>query len=165
MPDPSTNERGILLIGFGNPGRLDDGLGPALVERLRSRGFESLTLESAYQLAVEHAALVARHPVVVFADASLTGPEPFTVSRLAPVVDSAGFTTHSLEPRGVLGLALQLYGARPVGISLAIRGYSFDGFGEFLDARALRNLEAAEAYIASFCETARADETSAIIQT
>ena len=31
--------RNVLLIGFGNPGRLDDGLGPALaaeIERVRS---------------------------------------------------------------------------------------------------------------------------------
>lgn len=165
MREPSLHGPEILLIGFGNPGRLDDGLGPALVERLRSRAIHALTLESAYQPAVEHAALVAHYPVVVFADASLTGREPFTVSRLAPVVDPAGFTTHTLEPQGVLGLALQLYDARPVGISLAIRGYSFGGFGEFLGARATRNLDAAEAFVASLFEPGRADEAFAVIQT
>ena len=67
----------VLVYGYGNPGRLDDGLGPALVRELAGRGVEA-TLETAYQLQVEDAALVADHGVVVFADADAACAAPFS---------------------------------------------------------------------------------------
>ena len=62
----------VLLIGYGNPGREDDGLGPALAEAVAAMGLEQVTIESCYQLAVEHAEQAARHAVVIFADADMT---------------------------------------------------------------------------------------------
>ena len=49
-----------LLLGWGNPGRLDDGLGPALAEALQARGLAGLTIGTGYQLQVEDAAELAR---------------------------------------------------------------------------------------------------------
>ena len=46
----------ILVIGYGNPGRCDDGLGPALVARLESLRIPGLSVEVDYQLSIEHAA-------------------------------------------------------------------------------------------------------------
>ena len=56
-------------FGFGNPARGDDGLGPALIERLDALALEGVTTDSDYQLTIEDAALVAEHDVVVFVDA------------------------------------------------------------------------------------------------
>ena len=36
----------ILVIGYGNPGRLDDGLGPAFAERIQAMELPSVTVES-----------------------------------------------------------------------------------------------------------------------
>ena len=74
----------ILLIGFGNPGRLDDGLGPAMTGAIEALGLPGVAVEADYQLTVEDAAELARCKVVVFADADATGPEPFWVRRLEP---------------------------------------------------------------------------------
>lgn len=134
--------RGVLLLGFGNPGRLDDGLGQALVERVAARCIEGVTAEVDYQLQIEHAAQAAEHEVVVFADAAAAGPEPFSFRRVRPD-GNVGFTTHSLPPTGVLGVAREHLGAEVEGWMLAIRGYEFNEFGEGLSDAAEANLAAA----------------------
>ena len=133
----------VLVYGYGNPGRLDDGLGPALVHELAQPDPEaSVTLHTAYQLQIEDAALVAEHDVVVFVDADVTCPAPFELRRLVPCRDS-GYSTHSVAPEAVLALARQHFGCDTVGFTLGIRGYDFDGYGERLSPRAGRNLAAA----------------------
>ena len=132
----------VLVIGYGNPGRLDDGLGPALAEKLQKDARRSVTVTSNYQLNVEDAADVAKHDVVVFVDATLTGEQPFEFRRIEPN-DKMSYTTHSLEPQAVLGLANRLFAATTTGYVLAIRGYAFDNFSEQLSPKAHANLDAA----------------------
>ena len=138
----------ILVIGFGNPGRLDDGLGPAFAERIEALSLPGVSVEIGYQLAVEDAAELARHDVVVFADASTDAVAPFAFQPLAPAPGGVGFSSHSLSAASLLGLADDLFGARPRAYQLAIRGYAFDGFGEGLSPLAAANLDAALAHAA-----------------
>jgi Ni,Fe-hydrogenase maturation factor len=56
----------ILFIGYGNPGRLDDGLGPALAARIDALSLKGMTVEADYQLAVENAFDVSMHDVVTY---------------------------------------------------------------------------------------------------
>ena len=72
----------FLLFGYGNPGRLDDGLGPAFIEAFEGRDLENVTLDADYQLTVEDAAAVAEHDVAIFVDASVNGAEPFFFEKL-----------------------------------------------------------------------------------
>ena len=132
----------ILLIGYGNPGRLDDGLGPTLVAAVEQMGLDHVTVESCYQLAVEHAEQASRHDVVIFVDADTSGLEPFHFQRLGPKID-AHFSTHSMAPETILGLACNVFDATIDGYILGIRGYDFAGFGENLSPRARWNLAAA----------------------
>ena len=141
-------EGSVLLIGYGNPGRLDDGLGPALAEAAARLAAGRLTVESCYQLAVEHAAQMANFDVVIFADADLRGPEPYRFERLQPSTE-APFTTHHVEPATLLGLARDLFGATPDAYVLGIRGYEFNDFGEHLSPKAQKNLAAAERLLES----------------
>lgn len=144
----------VLVIGYGNPGRRDDGLGPALAEALEGLNLPGVTIDSDYQLTVEDAAAVAEHEVVVFADADLAAPEPFWFRKIEPgpsVTSStalgASFSSHSVQPDSVLALAQELFGARTEGYVLGIRGYEFDEFGEALSQRAQANLAAALQFI------------------
>ena len=132
----------VLLIGFGNPGRGDDGLGPALAEAVEKLALPGVTVDADYQLTVEDAEAVARHSVVVFADADVSGPEPFGFYPLEPK-SGWSFTSHHLEPAAVLALAAEVFGARPPAYLLGIRGYAFDEFNEALTANAAANLAAA----------------------
>jgi hydrogenase maturation protease len=136
----------VLLIGYGNPGRLDDGLGPALADAIAKLAIPGVTVDAAYQLNVEDAAAIAEHDVVVFADADLAGPEPYWFRRIEPKA-AWSFSTHSIDPDAVLGMAQQMFKAKTEGYILGIRGYDFDEFGERLSDRARGNLVAATAFI------------------
>ena len=137
--------RSVLLIGYGNPGRLDDGLGPALAAAIEARAIPGVRVESDYQLTVEDAHAVSRHDVVIFADASVDGPEPFSFGRWTEV-SAAAFSSHAVTPAEVMGLAQSLFGRAAEAYVLGIRGYAFDEFGERLSAAAARNLDAAIAF-------------------
>jgi hydrogenase maturation protease len=130
----------ILLIGYGNPGRLDDGLGPAVAAAMEKLGLPYVTVESDYQLTVEDASQIAEHDVVIFCDAAVAGPEPFDFFELQPKKDDVSFSTHSIDPESVLGLAYTLFQAETKAFALAIRGYDFNEFGEKLSAKAQDNL-------------------------
>jgi hydrogenase maturation protease len=147
-----------LLIGYGNPGRRDDGLGPAMAAALEALRLPGLTVEVDYQLIVEHAALAAEHDIVVFADAAVSGPEPFYFRRIEPKSECS-FSTHSLSPAGVLALARELFGATCRGYVLGIRGYHFDEFGEELSWPARANLAAAVKFVKAGVTEARWQES------
>ena len=132
----------VLALCYGNPGRLDDGLGPAFGDALEREYLPGVSVDIDYQLTVEDAALAADHDVVVFADAAVRGREPFFLRPVAPRA-SLGFTSHGAEPEAILALAAELTGAAPTGFALGIRGYDFDEFGETLSPGAVANLAAA----------------------
>ena len=132
----------VLLLCYGNPGRLDDGLGPAIGDVLEREGLPGVTVDIDYQLTVEDAALAAEHDTVVFVDAAVRGREPFFFHSIEPVL-GLGFSSHGVEPEAVLALAGELTGRVPEGYALGIRGYQFNEFGETLSSGALDNLAAA----------------------
>jgi len=136
----------FLLIGYGNPGRLDDGLGPALAEAIESLDLPGVTVDSDYQLTVEDAAVVAEHDIVIFADASFDGDEPFFFKPIQPKA-TLSFSSHSVEPDALMALAINLFQAKTKGYVLGIRGYEFDEFKESLTPQAKENLQKAIQFI------------------
>lgn len=146
----------ILIVGYGNPGRQDDGLGPALAEALERRALPGVAVDSDYQLTVEHAEMAARHRVVVFADATVEGDEPFTWSRLEPGEAGVRFTSHHLAPADVLALARDLFGAEPDAYLLAIRGTRFGRLESGLSPGARAALNAAVRFLTTHCPELRA---------
>jgi hydrogenase maturation protease len=142
------NQRKVLLIGYGNPGRLDDGLGPALAEQIDTLTLPGVTVDSDYQLTVEHAHDVAEYDVVIFADAHVSCPEPFEVRRIEPTGVTVSFSSHSVSPEGVIALAAELFDATPAAYTLGIRGYEFNEFGYGLSDRAEENLRQAVEFLA-----------------
>lgn len=141
--------RRILVIGFGNPGRLDDGLGPACAEAIRRRAIPGVTVDSNYQLVVEDAVAVAEHNATVFVDAALHGAEPFEW-RPVQTPTTSSISSHSLDPGAVVELARSMFGTPFEAWILAIRGYEFDGFGERLSPAAQANLDAAIEFLDSW---------------
>lgn len=145
--------RRILVYGYGNPGRQDDGLGPALADRIEAGKPAGVSVDAAYQLAIEDAADIAGYDVVVFVDADMEGPEPYSMRRLEPSA-SITFTSHLIGPESVLALCGQMYGKTPECWLLGIRGHAYD-FGEELTEKARENLEEAFAYLIDFIEQLR----------
>ena len=138
----------ILLIGYGNPGRLDDGLGPALAACIEGLSIPGVAVESDYQLTVEHAHDITDYDVVIFADADISGNEPFYFRRLIPSA-SSGLGSHEVTPGEVISLAQTLFGAATQAYILGIRGYDFNEFGEKLSDLAVKNLAAAVDFVST----------------
>ncbi len=136
-----------LVLAWGNPGRRDDGLGPALAAALVAAELPNVRVEAGYQLEVEDAAELAGPARVVFVDADRTGPEPFSLRRLEPDGGGFGFTSHSVPPARLLALGRDLFGGRPEAWLLGIRGYEFDEFDEGLSPGATANLAAATSHL------------------
>lgn len=130
----------MLLIGYGNPGRGDDGLGPAFAARIEAEGLPGVTVMIDYHLTVEHALDVAAAGRVVFADALIGGDGAFRFAPAQPAAD-ADISSHSLTPEAVLGLARTLYGAAPQAHVMGIAGQAFGEVREGLSAAAQRNLD------------------------
>ena len=143
------NGKRVLVIGYGNPGGADDGLGPALAERLEAMGIPGVTVESDYQLSIEDAAMAAEHDVVVFADADGAAAEPF---YLRPVEEEplGSFTSHSVAPGEILHIARSCFDAAPAGYLLGMRAEVLEPFTEGLSPSAREGLEAALEYLRRF---------------
>jgi len=135
----------MLLIGYGNPGRGDDGLGPAFSENIAARALAGLDVDTDYQLVAEHALAVSEHDLVVFADAEIGGADAFSFREIAPGAPEV-LGSHSLVPETVLALCETLYGRRPKAYVLGISGYEYGEVKEGLSERASANLADAEAF-------------------
>lgn len=138
---PVSGHPRVLVLGYGNPGRQDDGLGPAAATGIGGLGWPNITAYDNYQLNIEDAIDVAEHDVVWFVDAAKTGPSPYNVRDLSPA-STIAFTSHIVRPEAILAIARQCYGRSPQAFLLAIRGYQFE-FIEELTVGAIDNLHAA----------------------
>ncbi|MFL7812946.1 MAG: hydrogenase maturation protease [Anaerolineales bacterium] len=135
----------VLVYGYGNPGRQDDGLGIALVAKLEEwveqQGLDGVAFESNYQLNIEDAEAISSKDLVIFADASEEEIDDFCFSE----VDGRGklaFTTHAASPGYILKLCQELFEKNPRVLLLHIKGYEWD-FKEGISARAKGNLDQA----------------------
>lgn len=142
----------MLLIGYGNPGRGDDGLGPALSEAIAARGLPGLEVDTDYQLVAEHALAVSEQDVVIFVDAEIGAAGAYSFREIAPGAPEV-LGSHSLVPQTVLALSETLYGARPKAFVLGISGYEFGEVKEGLSDKAAANLAAAETFFLKWLQT------------
>ena len=146
----------LLVLGYGNPGRQDDGLGPEIVQDLEKLKLPGLALDADYQLSIEHAADLERADRVIFVDAAVSGPEPYEVKKLK-ASQGIEFTSHTLGPEAVLAICEDAYKRTPEALLVAIRGYSFE-FAEGLTDKARRNKDKALEYIKRLIDQWRGKE-------
>ncbi len=133
----------VLVIGYGNPLREDDGIGWRVVEEiengqnvgdLQSLVNCQLSTIATHQLLPELAEEVSGAGLVVFVDASVEGePGQIVVREIVPVTQEMGAFTHHFDPAGLLGYARDLYGRFPRAYLVTITAVSL-GYGEGLSA-------------------------------
>jgi hydrogenase maturation protease len=150
----------ILLLCYGNPGRMDDGLGPEFARAAERASLPGVDVSADYQLTVEDAKDAAEHDFVIFVDAAIEGDRAFFLEPVVPR-NELSFSSHSLEPAHVLALAREVFGQKPSAYSLGIRGYQFDGFGEDLSPDARTNLESALQFMLPVLERGSLAEAAA----
>ncbi len=147
-------QRFLLIIGYGNSLRYDDGAGLELALRLatywRSAGAnvrhlptQQLTPELAYDISAEDVSHV------LFVDARLVQQDgagaptaEVQVEQLVPQPASPGFA-HHLSPEALLVYAEHLYGRRPEAWLVSAPAFSMD-HGEGLSETARRCIEPTE---------------------
>jgi hydrogenase maturation protease len=144
----------ILVYGYGNPGRGDDGLGPALAAAVEAMALPGVAVDANYQLTVEDAAELGRYRAVIFVDAARQGRSPFFFTRLQDEgAGRLGWTSHSVTPLQVVALARDMFGSRPAAYVLGIRGQEFGELEQGLSGLAQANL----AHAVAFARQALAD--------
>jgi hydrogenase maturation protease len=139
-------EAPVLVLGYGNPGRQDDGLGCTAAEAIADLGLAGVRTSAKYQLAIDDALDVSECAAVIFVDASRTAVAPFSVQPVEASLEQMFFASHDVRPEFILGLCRRLYGCSPDARLIGIRGYAFD-FDEGLTDPARANLKTALAYI------------------
>jgi hydrogenase maturation protease len=118
---------GVLVIGYGNPLRGDDGVGWYAAELLagdpRLSGAQVL---ASHQLVPELAEDVSRASLVVLIDASIQGePGSLSVRRIEPRPATPATWSHHLGPETLADLAEGLYGAVPPMVLVSVAAGSF----------------------------------------
>jgi hydrogenase maturation protease len=125
------SKKKILVYGFGNPGRQDDGLGPAFAEMVeewkKKNGFDHIHTDSNYQLNIEDALLISEFDIVVFADATIEeNIKDFHFGKLDPTKAEVKYTLHAASPGYILELCQNMYNKFPETYLLRLKGYEWD---------------------------------------
>jgi hydrogenase maturation protease len=121
------NDAGVLVVGYGNPLRGDDGIGwhaaRLLADDPRLAGARVL---ACHQLAPELAEDVSQASLVVLVDASVDGaPGSVAVRSIQPRQDSPLSWSHHLDPAALAGLAHALYDHVPPIVLISVAGAAF----------------------------------------
>ena len=146
----------LLVIGYGNELRGDDGVGPAVARAVEGWGLPGVTAVASHGLTPELAEPISLADTVAFVDARVGG-EAVEVFELGP--GAASGIGHASEPRWLLALSEALWGRGPRAWLVTVPGIDF-GMGERLSERAARGLAAALRQIRSLARTGNEEETT-----
>jgi hydrogenase maturation protease len=136
----------VLIVGYGNPDREDDGVAWHILQGLAKRlGRTTLCVETGgldqlgqspdllfvLQLTPDLAEVIANYDYVCFIDAH-TGdyPEDLRFNSIAAGYQTSPFT-HHMTPQTCLKLAETVFGHTPQAIVVSVRGHQF-GFSHTL---------------------------------
>jgi len=138
----------VLVCGYGNPFRTDDGAGhilaPLIGEFFESRG-EDVDVRLEHQPLPEQAVEFDEYDLLVFADARVPGScsgEGFVIEELSPNPALEGLNIHSAGPGWLMALASNIGVAPSPALLVSVEGESFD-FGDNLTAECLSRVEKA----------------------
>jgi hydrogenase maturation protease len=118
----------VLLIGYGNPLRGDDGIGWVVAEKMMERVTAvSVQTITQHQLLPEHAEPISQAKLVIFVDAAV-GETPGTIQcePVQPIPPQPGAFTHHLTPAGLLSLAQDVFERCPPAYLFTIIGAEFE---------------------------------------
>ncbi len=147
-------ETGLLVIGYGNTLRGDDGVGPRVAEavgHLRLPGVRTLICPL---LTPELADPISRAGKVIFVDAAVDAPDEVQWRKLQPN-ESSQLMAHAADPRTMLALARDVFGRAPEAWWLTIPAVDL-GFHEEFSLDVQRSFAQAVEKIQAFCRESAA---------
>ena len=139
--------KNILIYGYGNPGRQDDGLGVKLAEEIdnwaKENNLDHIKTDINYQLNIEDAFLIKDFDLVIFADATIEEDvSDFKITEVIPS-EKTEFTMHAVSPAFILHLCQNLYKKYPETKLVHIKGYKWE-LKEGLTSSGQKNLNIAK---------------------
>ncbi len=141
----------VLVFAVGNESRGDDALGPLLLRKLNvwliaNRLSDLFELLEDFQLQIEHAMDMKDRRLLLFIDAGMETPSPFSFYRAQPG-QAPVLYSHALTPEALLKVYTQFYQETPPDVFiLCIRGDSFE-LGEPPSPAATIHLAQAQAFV------------------
>jgi hydrogenase maturation protease len=102
----------LLIIGYGNTLRSDDGVGIKIAEAVSDLKYAGVETLCCALLTPELAEPISRSGKVVFVDASVESPRQIHLYPLQPA-ESSQFMAHAADPRTLLALARDVFGHTP----------------------------------------------------
>ena len=133
----------VIVLGYGNPFRTDDGVGPvgaeAIAQWLEDEGHE-VTTWIGHQLLPEVVLELEGKDLAIFVDASVEQyPDGFRICEVLPSADLDGLNLHTCTPGWIMHLAMQMNVNVPKMIMITISGANFD-FGDSLSKLCLERM-------------------------
>ena len=137
----NTLQWNLLIIGYGNTLRSDDGVGPRVADAIAEMHWPGVETIHAALLAPELADPVSHARTVVFVDAAADRPNQPREVRLQPLepAESSQIMAHAADPRTMLALSRDVFGHTPKAFMLTIPVENM-GIGEELTPFAQRGM-------------------------
>lgn len=123
---------GLLVLGYGNTLRSDDGVGPKVADAIAELRLPGVTAMACPLLTPELAEAISRARLVVFVDAAVDSPLEVQLRRLEPA-ESSQVMAHAADPRTMLALARDVFGHAPEAFWLTVPAENL-GMGETFSA-------------------------------
>ena len=133
-----------IVLGIGNNGRQDDGLGWMFLDFLEEKD-SSIDVEYRYQLQIEDADLISNYDRVIFVDATKEDTEDGFYLKPCHPSEEYSFSTHALNPETILYLSQKIYNHKPEAYIFAIQGFDWE-LKIGLSEKGTANLEKAKKY-------------------
>jgi hydrogenase maturation protease len=140
-PEQQESPADILVIGYGNTLRRDDGVGPRVAEEVAAMALPGVRTLACPLLTPELAEAVSQARLVIFVDAAVDAPREVQLRKLAPA-DSSQIMAHAASPATMLALARDVFGHAPEAWWLTIPVEDL-GIGEEFSPLAQRGFETA----------------------
>jgi hydrogenase maturation protease len=117
----------LLVIGYGNPLRGDDGVGWRIADQLAKLAGDSATVLTVHQLTPELAEPISSADLVVFIDACCEGqPGTWTCETIQPDPSLSQTFTHYFTPANLLSYAQATVSVSPKALLISVAGRSFN---------------------------------------
>src|ERR1035441_7458473 len=111
-PERQKTPAGLLVIGYGNTLRRDDGVGPRVADAIAALALPGVHALACPLLTPELADPVSRARVAIFVDAAVDAPRGGGRRKAGPA-DTSQIMAHAASPATLLALARDVFGHAP----------------------------------------------------
>ena len=132
---------GLLIIGYGNTLRRDDGVGPKVAEAVAALALPGVSTLACPLLTPELAEPISQAGTVIFVDAAVDAPREVQCRKLLPA-DTSQLVAHAASPATLLALARDVYSRVPNAWLITVPAEDL-GIGDDLSPQTQRGFERA----------------------